>query len=114
MTLEERIEALEAELTQLRAKPPAHTHSAYRVANQNCKAYFEQTKAKQQHYGGLGACREMTRAAFREKHAVTGRNISPTQYIRTEEEGVEYFELFKAFLSVYQGYLQNFEKEERM
>lgn len=109
MTLEERIELLESELTKLRGKPVVYATSAYAVAKQNCDAYFEAVKTEGQYYGALMSCEELTRKAFRERHGVSGRNNTPARYVDTEEKAKEYFELFKEFLSTYQRYLNGSE-----
>lgn len=105
MTLEERIEMLESELARLRGKPVVYA-SVYGVAAQNIKAYYESEKKDDRHYGAKVACEQIARDAFKDKHGVVGkRNNTPTQYIRTEADGEEYFGLFKAFFAVYQNYL---------
>lgn len=104
-TLEERIANLEAELARLHRKPVARV-SAYNAAAQNCKAYFEAVKTEEQHYGARFCCEDSARSAFREKHCPEReKHTGPTQYILTEEDGAEYFALFKEFLAVYQKYL---------
>ena len=112
MTLEERIELLESELTKLRGKPVVYATSAYAVARQNCKAYFKSVQGEEQNYAGHMGCEQLARTAFKEKHGAVGKgNNTPNQYIRTEEDAAEYFELFKAFLSVYQRYLNGGEAQ---
>ena len=111
MTLEERMAALEAELAQLRGNQPARTITPYKIADKNCREYFEQVKAHWQKYGGLYACQQVARDAFKEKHGVKEKGASPMRYIETEDDGTEYFELFKAFLSVYQAYVHKGNKE---
>ena len=112
MTLEERIEMLESELTKLMGKPVVYATNAYAVAHQNCKAYFESIRQEGQFYRGLFDCEQIARSAFKDRHGA-GREGSryPNQYIRTEEDAAEYFELFKAFLSVYQRYLNGGEAQ---
>lgn len=106
MTLEERIELLEGELAKLRGKPVVYATSAYAVARQNCKAHFEAVKAEGQHYGAEMVCEQAARSAFKERNGIEkGRDV-PSHYIKTEDDGREYFELFKAFLEVYQNYLR--------
>lgn len=104
-TLEQRIAQLETELATLRGKPVVYAN-AYGVASQNCKAYFEGVKLDTQTYAARMQCESAARSAFREKHQPDnkGREV-PAHYIRTEEEGAEYFALFKDFLAVYQNYL---------
>ena len=55
MTLEERIELLESELTKLRGKPVVYATSAYAVARQNCKAYFKSVQGEEQNMPGIWA-----------------------------------------------------------
>ena len=106
MTLEERIAQLEAELARLQEKPVIYA-SVYKAAVQNCKAYFESVKTAQQNYAGRACCEAAARSAFKEKHLPDGKGRDqPAQYIRTAEDGAEYFALFKAFLAVYQNYLE--------
>lgn len=104
--LEERIIALEAELAKLRDKPPTYSRSAYAEASQKCKEYFESVKGSEQHYGACNTCEQAARAAMKERRGAEhkGENF-PSRYIRTEEDGAEYLELFKEFLAVYQDYL---------
>lgn len=110
MTPEERAEIVEQLRTELLEKfkhnPLPRIQSAYTVAHHNCEAYFIGQQLPAQHYGALMVCENMAWQAFKERHGagIKGNNL-PNQYIQTEEDGKEYFELFKAFLTVYQTYL---------
>lgn len=106
MTVEQRVELLEQEIVKLQRKQVGCYRSAYAVASQNCKACFDAVKLEGQHFRAQMACEEAARKAFREKHKVGGMNCPPSRYIDTEEKGAEYVSLFKAFLTVYQQYLQ--------
>ena len=72
----------------------------------DCKAYFEKVRAPGQDFGAQMDSAEIARKAFREKHHRKGpRFNAPSRYITTAEDGAEVFELYKAFLTVYQNYL---------
>lgn len=104
MTLESRIAMLEREIAELRKRPVAIGTNPYNIATQNCKTHYEQVRLPGQYYGALMACEGMARNAFKERHDI--HNKMPKQYIKSEEDAAEYVGLFKAFLMVYQEYLQ--------
>lgn len=105
MTLEERVRYLENELTALQKASAAGAPNVYAAARQHCDVHFEKVKLEEQNYGALWNCESIARNAFREKHKVKGARVAPARYIQTEKDSAEYFELFKAFLTVYQDYL---------
>ena len=112
MTMEQRIEALEQELAKLKSRPAGQTRSEYAKASSSCKAYFAEIKRPAQNYGALFECERIARTAFKEKNIAQNRRAQPNRYISTPEEGTEYFELFKAFLTVYQGYLERSDESD--
>lgn len=111
MTMEQRIEALEQELAKLKSRPAGRS-SEYSKASKSCKAYFEEVRRPGQNYGALNECEHIARTAFKEKNVERPRRTQPNRYISTPEEGTEYFELFKAFLTVYQGYLERSDESD--
>ena len=103
MTVEERIQALENEVALMKQKKPAYTLTAYREAVKKCEAHYASVRMPGQDFGGLMYCEHLARKAFKDKHKVTGDALgSPGRYIRTEEDALEYFDMFKKFLTVYQ------------
>jgi hypothetical protein len=105
MTVEQRISALEQELEGLRAKPVERRVTPYMRASQECDEHFEAVRGEGQRYGAHMVAREMARSAFKERHNQM-RSVHPSRYIATEAAADEYVGLYKAFLAVYQNYLQ--------
>ena len=102
----------EKKLVPAKKKAEKYVGSIFRSASEKCASYYYEHQTEGQDYGALMSCEHITRAALREKRNANriGSN-RPTQYVKTEEDAMEYFELFKEFFRVYRGYL-NKEAEE--
>lgn len=104
LELRQRIVELEQRLNNVQRDPISYSRWAYDRAKEQCDAYFKNIKFPDQWYAGEIVCLQAARTAYKERRKVDGR---PERYALTEEDGEEFFQLFRAFADGYQGYLVN-------
>ncbi len=103
LELRQKIAELEQRIDNIQRRPTVTYPSwVYAHTKDRCDTYFKSVKFPDQWYSGETVCMQAARTAYKERRKVDGR---PERYILTEEDGEEFFQLFKAFADIYQGYL---------
>lgn len=87
------------------------TTGMYTAVRKRCYTYFHSIKLENQNFGALMLCENMVRQAFKERHGIPSRT-QPSQYIATEKDAEEYYQLFERFLLIYRMYLQGWSYEK--
>lgn len=77
----------------------------YAKTKKACEEYASSVIPQGWHGGAVLLCEQLGRETFKAARKIDHTSYRPNQYILTEEDGEEYFELVKSFIDVYVDYV---------
>lgn len=105
LELRQGVAELEQRLANMQSRPLPYSSWVYAKTKKECEDYFHSVTQQTWQGGIILLCEQLGREAFKSARKIGQACYRPNQYILTEEDGQEYFELVKAFVDVYVDYM---------
>lgn len=105
LELRQRVAELEQRLANMQSRPLPYSSWVYAKTKKACEDYFHSVTQQAWQGNIILLCEQLGREAFKSARKIGHTCYRPNQYILTEEDGQEYFELVKTFVDVYVDYM---------